>query len=455
MSSELVVLLGGVVAGSLSQSRTGQVTFEYTPDYADDENSTPLSVSMPLIQRVHRGPVLDNWLTNLLPDNVQVLQRWATQFHVSASSPFALLKYVGRDVAGAAQFVLDTELEQLGDGGVNWLSEEEVEGRIAELESNPAAWTPEHESGQFSLPGAQPKMALRHEDGRWGEPWGFEPTNRIVKPPMAGFRHQELNEHLSLATARKAGLRVARSEVLTFRSRQVISVVRYDRYRDEDGPLQRVHQEDLCQAMGLPPSKKYQSGGGPDAVEIIELLVRLLGPVAAASRIERFVQALAFAWATGAPDAHAKNYSLLLSGTQIELAPLYDLNSALPYLVSDKAPARRGQLSAATAGMAMSINGRRRFGEIERRDWEALAARAGLADDYVTEVVGNLVASVEEAVERAVSQELATDRLTLDQRRFASKFQAAVVRQVKQCRVVMEGRPAPVRRKRKAPRQRS
>jgi hypothetical protein len=102
--------------------------------------------------------------------------------------------------------------------------------------------------------------------------------------------------------------------------------------------------------------------------------------------------------------------------------------------------------------MAMSINGRRRFGEIERRDWEALAARAGLADDYVTEVVGNLVASVEEAVERAVSQELATDRLTLDQRRFASKFQAAVVRQVKQCRVVMEGRPAPVRRKRKAPR---
>ena len=279
---------------------------------------------MSLIQRVDRGPVLDNWLTNLLPDNVQVLQRWATQFHVSASSPFALLKHVGRDVAGAAQFVLDTELGQLGDGGVNWLSEEEVEGRIAEVESNPAAWTPEHESGQFSLPGAQPKMALRHEDGRWGEPWGFEPTNRIVKPPMAGFRHQELNEHLSLVTARKAGLRVARSEVLTFRSRQVISVVRYDRYRDEDGPLQRVHQEDLCQAMGLPPSKKYQSGGGPDAVEIIELLVRLLGPVAAASRIERFVQALAFAWATGAPDAHAKNYSLLLSGTQIELAPLYD-----------------------------------------------------------------------------------------------------------------------------------
>lgn len=109
--------------------------------------------------------------------------------------------------AGAAQFVLDTELGQLGDGGVNWLSEEEVEGRIAELESNPAAWTPEHESGQFSLPGAQPKMALRHEDGRWGRALGASSRRTgSSSRRWRGFRHQELNEHLSLATARKAGL---------------------------------------------------------------------------------------------------------------------------------------------------------------------------------------------------------------------------------------------------------
>ena len=42
-----------------------------------------------------------------------------------------------------------------------------------------------------------------------------------------------------------------------------------------------------------------------------------------------------FNWAIAAPDAHAKNYSLLLDGPDVRLAPLYDVISFLPYTSGD------------------------------------------------------------------------------------------------------------------------
>jgi serine/threonine-protein kinase HipA len=97
-----------------------------------------------------------------------------------------------------------------------------------------------------------------------------------------------------------------------------------------DGPL-RVHQEDLCQALSVDPSLKYESDGGPGPVRIIEFLREVMDARRARETVWRFVDALAWNWLIAGTDAHAKNYSLLLAGGQIRLAPLYDVASALPY----------------------------------------------------------------------------------------------------------------------------
>ncbi len=105
---------------------------------------------------------------------------------------------------------------------------------------------------------------------------------------------------------------------------------RYDRYV-EGGIAKRLHQEDLCQALGISPTKKYQNEGGPSPLDVVNLLRRELSPTAADVAILNFVDALIWNWFIGGTDAHAKNYSILILGQEVRFAPLYDVASALPY----------------------------------------------------------------------------------------------------------------------------
>jgi serine/threonine-protein kinase HipA len=152
---------------------------------------------------------------------------------------------------------------------------------------------------------------------------------------VAGFDNHDLNEHLCLDAAGRAGLVVARSRVARFGEESAIVVERYDRRRI-DGRVVRVHQEDVCQALSVLPSRKYQSQGGPGPTEIVALFRRLMPPTVARDTVARFVDALIWNWLIAGTDAHAKNYSLLLASDQLRLAPLYDIASALPYRVPQR-----------------------------------------------------------------------------------------------------------------------
>ncbi|HEX9765730.1 MAG TPA: HipA domain-containing protein, partial [Nitriliruptorales bacterium] len=122
------------------------------------------------------------------------------------------------------------------------------------------------------------------------------------------------------------------SWVERFGARRLVVVVRYDRRRERDGTWRRVHQEDLCQALGLPPERKYQSDGGPTPRDIAERLRAVVEPRAAVEDVQQFADALLFNWLVVGTDAHAKNYSLLLpAGGRVRLAPRYDLGSMIPY----------------------------------------------------------------------------------------------------------------------------
>jgi serine/threonine-protein kinase HipA len=266
-----------------------------------------------------------------------VLGRWARQFHASPS-PFSLLATpIGKDCAGAVQFATPEVAEQLlqRTGDVTWLTEDDVAQRLRELKDDSTAWLGRSFTGQFSLAGAQAKTALLFQDGRWGVPSGATPTSHILKPAVAGFDDHDLNEHLCLDAARRAGLLVALTRVSRFGDESAIVVDRYDRLQIDDR-IVRVHQEDLCQALGVPPDRKYQNEGGPGPIQIVDLLRHAMPAHVADDAVWRFIDALVWNWLIAGTDAHAKNYSLLLASNQVRLAPLYDIASALPYGVHEK-----------------------------------------------------------------------------------------------------------------------
>jgi serine/threonine-protein kinase HipA len=333
MTDTLVVLIEDVVAGVVTRLAGGRLRFDYEEEYRERPEATPLSVSMPSVVRSHPDRAVTPWLWGLLPDNQAVLSRWARDFHFSASSPFSLLSSpVGRDCAGAVRFAASEDVDRLLDrpGSVTWLTDDEVAERLRLLREDSTAWLGQGFTGQFSLAGAQAKTALLHQDGRWGVPSGSAATSHILKPAVAGFDDHDLNEHLCLDAARRAGLVVARTRVARFGEQSAIVVNRFDR-RFVDGALVRVHQEDLCQALGVPPGRKYQNEGGPSPREIAALIRNVMSPRVADEAIWRFFEALSWNWLIAGTDAHAKNYSLLLAGAQVRLAPLYDVASALPY----------------------------------------------------------------------------------------------------------------------------
>ncbi len=334
MTDTLLVILDDVLAGTLTRLSGGRLRFEYDASYQKQGGHTPMSLSMPVPVSLHPDQQISPWLWGLLPDNDQVLRRWARDFHVSASSAFSLLATpIGEDCAGAVRFAPPDALERVlaRAGEVTWLTEDEVAQRLHELREDSTAWLGRSFTGQFSLAGAQAKTALLLDGKRWGVPSGSIPTTHILKPAIAGLDDHDLNEHLCLDAARRAGLIAARSAIAQFADETAVVITRYDRIKDPDEGITRVHQEDLCQALGLPPSAKYQNEGGPTPASIARLFRDAMAPQAGEEAVRRFADALIWNWLIAGTDAHAKNYSVLLAGNHVRLAPLYDIASALPY----------------------------------------------------------------------------------------------------------------------------
>ncbi len=346
-SSLLLLHDEGSIAGTLEQSE-GRTTLRYESAWRQRADAVALSVSLPLSRWEHAHDRVDPFLWGLLPDNEIVLERWGRLFQVSSRNAFRLLTHVGEDCPGAFQLVPAERHGSVREEreGVQWLTAREVEQRLAAIRIDPSQTRTARDKGQFSLAGAQPKIALHRDGARWGVPFGRTPTTHILKPPGSELDGFAENEHFCLRLAQRVGLPAARSEVLRFGAEVAIVVERFDRTWTGGRSVLRLHQEDLCQALAVHPTRKYQNEGGPTPRQIVELLR------AASSRakedVETFVDALALQWILGGTDAHAKNYSLLHGGRgSLRLAPLYDLASALPY---PHLPQRRLKLAMSLSG---------------------------------------------------------------------------------------------------------
>ena len=394
----LTVLIEHQEAADLVLDDDERLSLRYRDSYIAKPQATPLSLSMPLRGGAFGHEVVMPWVTGVLPDNSRVLWDWAIEFGVtpSAESPartvFGLLQApVGRDCAGAVQFCPPTEVAGLlrRTGTVKWIDDADIAQRIRAFRQDAAAWLGPRNVGRFSLGGAQSKTALYFDGNRWGVPSGATPTTHILKPAIPWLPWEDLNEHLCLTAARTLGISAAVSHIGIFENESALVVERFDRVQ-RDGVWVRLHQEDLCQAHGVHPSRRMQTDGGPGPARI----AALLREHATEQDLWGFCDALAFNWIICGTDAHAKNYSVLLKGRSAELAPLYDVASVLPHALA-------GQKNIP---LAMRIGRTYQSDRIGRAQWAGAAASMGLNADALLDRVMTLARQIPDAFASAAEQ---------------------------------------------------
>jgi len=143
--------------------------------------------------------------------------------------------------------------------------------------------------------------------------------------------------------------------------------------------VQRVHQEDFCQALGVPPEKKYANEGGPTFADCFSLL-RTTSAVPGPDLLG-LLDAAIFNVIVGNADAHGKNFSILHRNTGPRLAPLYDLLSTAFY-------------PEFAATFAMKIGRRSSLGELDAKGWKRFADDAGIGWPLVRQRVGEIGARI-------------------------------------------------------------
>lgn len=378
--TRLHILLSSEHLGVL-EGRGNGVRIVYDRDL-DPEGMVPLSLSMPLSRTRHRGRVVTHWLAALLPDREPLLMRWRRDFGVRDLYPESLLAHVGEDVAGAFQFVREDRLESVLErhSELRMLTAEDIAGLTLAAKRDSLPYDPVTSTGQFSLAGAQAKFALqRVADDAWASPSGAEPSTHIFKPAIPGLEDQDVGEVVSMRAAARMGLPTAHAFIAEFAGERVVGIERYDRWRDARGRWQRVHQEDLGQASGRDPRHKYESDGGLG----IEGCGNLIREHCGQQDVETFARAIIYNYLIKGSDAHARNYSLLLTPGDVRLAPLYDLNSTL--LFGAAAEARQ---------LAMRVGGEAELASIGIGNWRLFASSLRLDEDWLVRQLRDMAAEL-------------------------------------------------------------
>jgi serine/threonine-protein kinase HipA len=332
--ADLAIWLYGHQVAVVEKQRNNRLRLSYT-EYALDtyEGGTPLlSLAFPLTRERYPNGATRAFLDGLLPEG-EPRRAIAADLDLPASDVFGLLAALGKDCAGALviQPLDDPPPPTPTTLSAQPLTADDLGELIANLRQAPLGID---RNVRLSLAGVQEKLLLtRMPNGTWGRPVEGTPSTHILKPEIEPFQNTVENEAFCMTVAKNLGLSVAAVETIIVDEHPVLVVARYDRVIDPDGTVHRVHQEDFCQALGLPPEKKYEQQAGPS----LQRIARILQDVAEPSAPQTLLRALTLNVALGNCDAHGKNFSLLHTQTGVlRLAPLYDLLSTRLYPLDDK-----------------------------------------------------------------------------------------------------------------------
>ena len=368
--SELIVYLSGQRAGRLIRKDNGNLQFRYEPDYT----GPAISQALPVQQAAHPHAVCRAVFGGLLLEG-DAREALARNLGVSVGNDYALLQELGGDCAGAIT-LLDPDVPLPSEAQLKPLDDEQLDVLLRDLPQRPLAANPA-QGIRLSLAGAQPKLPVIIENDEVALPLNAAAaTTHIIKPEPSRFPGLVDNEAFCMDLARAVELPAA----LTRKRRTVsglpyLLVERYDRDMTAE-PIRRLHQEDVCQALGRSSDSKYQTEGGPTVLETVELL-RNCSSVPAQD-LPTFWRALVFNWLIGNCDAHAKNFSLLYDTGAPTLAPLYDLVSTTAY----------PELSTR---LAMSIDGATQISDVNTKAWEALAKETGYSARFIRTTTNSMI----------------------------------------------------------------
>jgi serine/threonine-protein kinase HipA len=347
--------------GQLIQDDGGQMTFRYDKSWLASPEPIALSRSLPLREEPFTQKECRGFFGGTLPedDNRKVIARI---LGISDKNDFAMLEQIGGECAGAISFLPEDDEIKQDDDRYRELADNELAKILRELPRRPLMAGAD--GIRLSLAGSQDKIAVRLDDEKISIPRGSAPSSRVLKPAIDTYEGVVFNEAFCMALASACGLNAAPIAIGKVEDIDYLLVERYDRVRDEEGNFQRLHQEDFCQALGIPSEIKYQSEGGPSLADCFNL-IRDASSVPARDLIA-LLDAVIFNLVIGNHDAHAKNFSLLyMPGRSIRLAPLYDLVCTVYY-------------PELTDRMAMQIGGVAKSALIHPRHIENFAADAGL-----------------------------------------------------------------------------
>lgn len=376
MAKILQVYLHYDRVGELIMDDNGQMVFEYSESWLNNPNAVPLSHSLPLKKERFSRNICRGFFAGILPEEGK-REMVARNLGISKNNDFAMIERIGGECAGAVTFIPTGEALPIHDFKYRPLADHEL---LHILELLPRQPLMAGEDGvRLSLAGAQDKIAVHVDGNKISVPLGGAPSTHILKPAIERFEGLVFNEAFCMKLAAAIGLQVAGVEIRKVHNIDYLLVERYDRHIEKDGTIERLHQEDFCQALGVASENKYQTEGGPGLKDCFALLR------AASSRpvvdLAHFLDAVIFNLLVGNHDAHGKNFSLLYHSKNTRLAPLYDLISTVYYPELSKK-------------MAMKIGKEAESLKIEPEHFERLAEDAGLAKPMVIKRVPEIAEKI-------------------------------------------------------------
>jgi serine/threonine-protein kinase HipA len=411
MARMLDVYLYEHLVGHLIQDDGGQMSFEYLESWLAQQGAAELSQSLPL--RNERFPATEcrGFFGGILPEESK-REIIARNLGISARNDYAMLEQIGGECAGAVTFIPVGQELPKQDYHYRKLDAKELVGILRELPKRPLLAGAK--GIRLSLAGAQDKVAVRIEGEEVSLPLGSAPSTHIHKPAVERFAGVVFNEALCMTLAAHMNLPAAKVETKKVEDIEYLLVKRYDRkHITIDGALgvDRLHQEDFCQAQNIVSELKYQKEGGPSFKQCFTLLRNV--STAPVIDLANLLDAAIFNYLIGNNDAHGKNFSLVYADKEIRLAPLYDAISTIYY-------------PELNTDMAMRIGREYLSDKVTPKDFEQLAGDAGLAKPLVRRRVPELAAAAIEALDKIkitdkVSDEVAgliRERCTRAQEKF-------------------------------------
>ena len=381
MARTLDVYLHQQKVGQLVQYDHGQMLFGYDSEWLNNSNAIALSHSLPLREEPFTRSECRGFFGGILPEESK-REMVAKNLGISARNDFAMLEQIGGECAGAITFLPEGEALPAQRPDYRPLSDNDL---AAVLEVLPRRPLMAGEDGiRLSLAGAQDKIAVHVKDGVISIPLGGAPSTHILKPAIEHFAGTVYNEAFCMQLAAASGLPTANTSTHSVKGIDYLLVERYDRTHDASGIVQRVHQEDFCQALGVPSDMKYQSEGGVTLAQSFALL-RAVSSMPVID-LQRLLDAVIFNILVGNNDAHGKNFSLLYQAGQTRIAPLYDVLCTAYY----------PELSPK---MAMKLGKEYEAEKLFPRHFERFAEEVGLGKALVKKRILELTDAVSQALE--------------------------------------------------------